>query len=234
METTETNKTNWLRIAFYVSVAVLFFAAVFSISQCEKERDRGNRLERNVDILKHDSIKKENIIGVMTNTQRALEVDKAELKNQIFIKDQKQQELLARFSKVYSATKISGDVIVSNIPFEIHVPVPCEDFTAPAVAKDTAGWYDIKMHVSVKDKKLTPIIDTIHIPLEIYHNIGYIKKGLFQKDELSSQVTVTNPNVVINKITTQVTTTDVPWYKKWWLWLTVGGGSVAILNMLLK
>ena len=223
-------KKDWIKIIISVLCVALIIALFLSIDSCEKNQDRAKRFERNNKILKDTILKKENIIGNLTYSNRALSVDKTELENQIWIKDEDQKKLLAKLNKVLSASKISGEVSISNAVLKAPdtVRVPCEDFSQPIEVTAADSSYSIKQTVSVADKKITAKIDALNIPFDLYFNVGYIKNGLLKKDELSSQVTATNKNIKFNKIQTQVVNVEIPWYKKWWLWFTAGGGSVII------
>lgn len=225
-------KKDWVKIIVSILCVALIIALFLSIDSCEKNQDRAKRFERNNEILKDTILKKDNIIGTLTYSNRALSVDKTELENQIWIKDQKQKELLKQFSKVVLASKISGEVSISDVVLKAPdtVRVPCADFSQQIETKALDSSYSIKQTVSVAEKKITAKIDDLKVPFDLYFNVGYIKKGLLKKDELSSQVTATNKNITFNKVQTQVVQVETPWYKKWWLWFTVGGGSVAILK----
>lgn len=228
-------KKDWINIIISVLCVALIIALALSVNKCEQNNDRAMRFERNAEIIKDTILNKENIIGTLTYSNRALAVDKAELENQIWIKDEDQKKLLAKLNKVLSASKISGEVSISNAVLKAPdtVRVPCEDFSQPIEVTAADNSYSIKQTVSVADKKITAKIDSLKVPFDLYHNIGYVKKGLFKKDELSSQVTASNKNIVFKKISTQVVAVDTPLYKKWWLWFTVGGGSVIVLKAFL-
>lgn len=223
-------KKDWIKIIISVLCVALIIALALSVNKCEQNNDLAMRFERNAEIIKDTILNKENIIGTLTYSNRALAVDKAELENQIWIKDEDQKKLLAKLNKVLSASKISGEVSISNAVLKAPdtVRVPCEDFSQPIEVTAADSSYSIKQTVSVADKKITAKIDALNIPFDLYFNVGYIKNGLLKKDELSSQVTATNKNIKFNKIQTQVVNVEIPWYKKWWLWFTAGGGSVII------
>lgn len=228
-------KKDWVKIIGLILCIGLIIALVFSIDRCEKNQDRAKRFERNNEILKDTILHKEKIIGQITYSNRALEVDKTELENQIWIKDQKQKELLKQFSNVVLASKISGEVSISDAVLKAPdtVRAPCEDFSQQIETKALDSSYSIKQTVSVANKKITATIDDFKVPFDLYFNVGYVKNGLLKKDELKSQVTATNKNITFNKIQTQVVQVETPWYKKWWLWFTAGGGSALILKTLL-
>ena len=74
--------------------------------------------------------------------------------------------------------------------------------------------------------KVKIILDSLTVPVDIYSNIGYVRKGLFQKDEIVTQVTSTNPYVDIYKIQSETLFIETPIYKKWWIWFLTGAASV--------
>ena len=231
---TETQKSNksskWIIGA--LAIIALFFI-LLSINQCSEKEAQFARVERNLDILRNDSIVKEKLISTLSSSVRTLSSTNDEIKKQVYYNDSINKLLLAKFDKVISSTKILTKIkfprIEGDIKNEISVvendSIPdCRFFGRENIKGD---YFDMDVTLSMEDiSKVKVMLDSLTVPVDIYSNIGYVRKGLFQKDEIVTQVTSTNPYVDIYKIQSETQFIETPIYKKWWIWFLTGAATV--------
>lgn len=230
MQNDSSKREKWLTWALII--LTLFFL-LLSINQCHDKQVETARVERNLDILRNDSITKQKVISTLSSSVRTLSSTNDEIKKQVYYNDSVNKLLLAKFDKVISSTKILAKIkfprIEEDIKNEISVVEndsisDCRFFGRENIKGD---YFDMDVTLSMKDiSKVKIILDSLTVPVDIYSNIGYVRKGLFQKDEIVTQVTSTNPYVDIYKIQSETLFIETPVYKKWWIWFLTGAASV--------
>ncbi|AHK11393.1 hypothetical protein F132_47 [Flavobacterium sp. phage 1/32] len=201
-------KTFKNRIGIILGVVLLF---ILLMGQCTafKLKSENKRLQSNIEAL-NDSVKyTKNKIGTITASKKAIEATEKELKNQVWLKDEKLKKLTEEFSQLKSATKIKTIVTIEKIPVPYPDTIPCI-FDKKINVKEK--WYNFK--VTSTQKGLT--IDSLMIPNEQYIITGMKSDGFFKPKYLNISVTNTNPFIKTIDVQTQVIKIETPFYNKGW------------------
>lgn len=209
------NKTGYV---LAVVLGVLLFMA-----QCSRSKEIGenNRLKSNIEALQ-DTIKyKENKIGGITASKRALEVTEKDLRKQVYVKDERIAKLSKDFDELKSVVKIDQEVKVVGVPIWYADSIPCIFEKKFAIAEK---WYNIDGVSTQKGIK----INSFSLPNEQFIIIGEKKEGIFKPNYLSVDVVNTNPNFKTKDVTTQVIKIDTPFYNKGWFRVAEIIGSFAL------
>ncbi|MFL1896770.1 DUF6549 family protein [Aquimarina sp. 2-A2] len=184
-------KKNWYWI-FAVSVLVFLL-----IQSNNKNIDQGLRHANNL-LAIQDTVKYyKNKEGDLVASKRALEVTNKELKEGLYIKDQKLIDLSKKFDKVHSATIIQTETIIDSVtvPHETKVPFDFErKFILNTEDYSIAGW-------SNQDENG---IEKISVPAKLRVVTGI--KNRWTKSHYTTDIVSDNPHVKIKDIDSQVIT----------------------------
>lgn len=199
-------KKNRLSIALGIILAIILL-----VGQCNYDRlNRDNdRLKNNIEALK-DSVRfKKNMIGTLTAEKKVLEVTEHELKNQVFVKDEKLSKLQKEFEKVKSSVKVVTNLEIKEIPVIFKDTIQCVFEKKDSVRTE---FYNFDVRLTNKDFTLK----NVNIPNTQYTIIGQKKDGLFKPVYMSIEVTNTNKFLVTKDLTAQLVEVKQPFYNKFW------------------
>jgi hypothetical protein len=204
-------------IAIIIILILIICFGACNFSNLKKDK---NRLENNITALQ-DSVKyKNNAIGTITASKKALEVTEKELKEQTWIKDAKLAALQKEFNKIINSTKITSTVEVPEIKVPYKDTIPCV-FERQQAVRDS--WYSF----DAKSTQKGFTIENLTIPNEQYIITGMKRDGLFKPLYLTVDVANTNPYIKTNDIKSQVVQVKQPFYNKVWFKVAIFAAGVA-------
>lgn len=201
--------------AQYKKGVIFVFGAILGIllliSKCtsDKYREKSARLEQNVKAL-NDSIRyKNNKIGTVTASKKAIEATVKELKNEVWVKDERINKLTKDFNKLQSVTKIKTVVTIPEIKANYKDTIP---YIFERKSNVLDKWYSFNYNSN--QKGLTIYDFKLHN--ETFIVIGQKRDGIFKKPYWEADVTNTNPYFKTTDIQIQVIQEKTPFYNKFW------------------
>lgn len=208
-----------------LAVALLFFLT----KSCSEHRQYVSATERNVNLLRNDSVNKVERIRtiegekkIWTYQKSAFEVTEEELRSQLWVKDRENKVLTEKFSKLDNYMKLSIATRIDTIKVPFEKEVPC-DFAREETIYD--DWYSMNIVTNQNGNVITDFSTNTDLTVVT----GTTKKNIWSSSEIKIEVTPTNPFMTINKIEGQVVTVTKKWYEQLWLWF-VGGGILGIIS----
>lgn len=213
--------------AGYILAVVLGF--ILLLGQCNRSKltSENKRLKSNVQALQ-DTIKyKENKIGGITASKKALEVTEKELRKQVYVKDERIAKLTKEFTTLKSVVKIEQEVKLVEVPIRYTDTIPCI-FERKFNLREK--WYSID---GVSNQKGITI-SNLTLPNEQFVIVGEKRDGIFKPKYLSVDVVNTNPNFHTVNITTQVIKVETPFYNKGWFRIAEMVGAFGLGAYLAK
>lgn len=195
--------------AGYILAFVL--GTILLLGQCNRSKIliENKKLKSNINALQ-DTIKyKENKIGGITASKKALLVSEKELRKEVYFKDERIAKLTKDFITLKSIVKVEQEVKIIEVPIMYKDTIP---FKFEKVFNIKEKWYSIEGMSN--QKGIT--ISNLNLPNEQFLIIGEKREGIFKSKYLSIDVINTNPNFKTTNITTQVIQVKEPFYNKGW------------------
>ncbi|MCO6147536.1 DUF6549 family protein [Flavobacterium sp. NRK1] len=199
-----------------VVLLVLLFASMHTCSQYK------NTSAVNAVALK-DTIKHyKNALGTQTASIGALQVSNKQLKNLLINKDADLKKLASEFSEVKSLITYKTVTVIDSIPIIYKDSVP---FNFKRSGEIKNNWYSLAYKSTEKGVQ----IDSLRLMTTSAIITGYKRKWFLGAETLTTDITNSNPFISVTAITSAEVIVPVPWYKKWYVWLTAGiiAGSFA-------
>lgn len=196
------------RILPYV-IAIIFI--LLFLHQC-KETKSLQKLYLNE---KNEVSYYKNKLGGMTATVNSMELSEKQLKETILRKNDSLKKLASEFKKIKSMTTGSLSVIIDTIYIPYEVEIPCE---FSRVTKYEDKWLSFNLE---QNQLGTKISDT-EVFTEFTLINGTKRKWILGKQYLTSDLTFTNPNIIVSEMQTIIVPVNVEWYNNKWLYMGVG------------
>ena len=183
---------NWFGLLIAVIILFCWFGT------CE----RNDILEANNKALSGKNTTYKNAYGTLTTKVNTLQADKSEL-NQLL--SDTVSKLAKKFSRVEMINTVTTITNFDTIKIPFKEPIPCSFVREDIERKE---WYSFKYKID--STSLT--ISSLQIPNEQIVISGMQRKWFLGKQTLVTEITNTNPNIVILNATS-IKTTIKP---KWW------------------
>ncbi|RYD86366.1 MAG: hypothetical protein EOP54_30470 [Sphingobacteriales bacterium] len=202
----------------HIIIIALVVALLFSLQRCAYNKRVGtDNAVTLTDTVQHYI----NTLGTQSASIKTLQADKAGLKTLLLDKDAALAALAGEFAKVHTIVKAETVFKADTITVAYTDTIPC-DFDRSGSVLDE--WYSFRYTSNQKGFK----IDSLTIPNSITVITGTKRKWFLGKETLTTDITNTNPYIIVTHIKAAELTVPVPWYKKWYVWLAAGavGGFV--------
>ena len=199
-----------------VVLVVLLFASIQTCSQYK------NTAEVN-ELALTDTVKYyKNTLGTQTASIRTLQVSNKQLKDLVTNKDADLKKLASEFSEVKSLVTYKTVTIIDSIPIIYKDTIPFHFKRFGAIKNN---WYSFAYKSNEKGIE----IDSLRLWTTSTIITGYKRKWFLGAETLTTDITNSNPFISVTAITSAEVVVPVPWYKKWYVWLTAGiiAGSFA-------
>lgn len=183
-------------------IFVLAIALFMSIHECKRNEYLTNS---KLNALTSKTTSYKNKIGTLTASKKVLQLEKSELKELVFKKDDTLNILRKEFSKVKAIVKTKTVTIIDSIPVPFEIRVPC-DFERKG--KHLDKWLQFDYAVNQDGFNITNFI----IPNEQTTITGFKRKWFLGRQTLTTDITNSNPNIQ----TTDVQTIQVVVPKRWY------------------
>ena len=209
-------ETQYKKGVIFIFGVVVILLLLISKCTTDKYKEKSERLERNVKAL-NDTIRyKENKIGTITASKKAIETTVKELKKEVWVKDDKINKLTKDFNKLQSVSKITTAV---NVP---EIKVNYKD-TIQYIFERKDNFLDKYYSFNYTSNQKGLIISDLNLENVSYIVIGKKRDGIFKKSYWESEVTNTNPYFKTIDVQIQVIQEKTPFYNKLWFRLAEMG-----------
>ncbi|MNK21307.1 hypothetical protein D3C87_395610 [compost metagenome] len=163
-----------------------------------------------------------NRIGIQTASINTLQLDKNQLQNLVLDKDAELAKLTAAFSKVNTIVKYKTVMQIDTIRISYKDSVPCVFERSGELKKD---WYSFTYKSDQKGIQ----IDSLKTWTSTTAITGFKRKWFLGEQTAVTDITNSNPHIVVTGLQAIEIVVPEPWYKKWYVWLTAGicGGWIT-------
>jgi len=174
------------------TIATLVIVLFLSVYQCTSNK----KLSTSQAIALIDTTNQyKNEIGTITATKKVLQLEKKDLKELVYSKNDTLNTLRKEFSKVKAIVKIKTVTIIDSIPVPFEVRVPC-DFERSGKHLDKWLQFDYAVNqngFNISDFTMKNKQTTI---------TGFKRKWFLGKQTYTTDVTNTNPHIKITEVQT--------------------------------
>jgi len=174
------------------TIATLVIVLFLSVYQCTSNK----KLSTSQAIALIDTTNQyKNEIGTITATKKVLQIEKKDLKELVYSKNDTLNTLRKEFSKVKAIVKIKTVTIIDSIPVPFEVRVPC-DFERSGKHLDKWLQFDYAVNqngFNISDFTMKNKQTTI---------TGFKRKWFLGKQTYTTDVTNTNPHIKITEVQT--------------------------------
>lgn len=205
----------------YAVILVLAIALFYSIERCTFNRrtSAGNSMA-----LQDTVAYFANKMGTQTATIKALSVNRKQLEALVLNRDRQLAQTAAEFAKVHTVVKFKTVAKVDTVyvAFE-DTPDSLPKFNRQGAVFDK--WYSFDYKVDTNGLALA----NLSMQTETAVVTGIKRKWFLGKETLVTDVSNTNPYIMVTQLKAAEVNLPVPWYKKWYVWLAAGAvGGVFI------
>jgi len=203
----------------YIIIATLAVALFLSIERCSyNKRIADDNASALTDTVKYYT----NRLGTQTASIKTLQVNKAGLNTLLLDKDKELAALASEFAKLKSVVKADTELRIDTITVAYNDALR---YNFERSGRVVGEWYSFGYSSNQNGFK----IDSLKVPNSITIITGSKRKWFLGEETITTDVTNTNPYVTITNVKAAEITLPAPWYKKWYVWLTVGavGGFAA-------
>jgi hypothetical protein len=202
-----------------ITITLLVVLLVSSVQKCSYWKSTSNtNLDTLTDTVKHYK----NALGTQTASIKTLQLTEKQLKDMIIKKDDSLKVLASEFAQVKSVLKYKTVTRIDTVKMEYTEMIPCKfERSGSKVHK----WYSINYFSNENGI----IIDSLTIPNTTAVITGIKRKWFLGKQTITTDITNSNPYIKVNDIKSAEIDIPEPWYKKWYIWFTIGviGGILS-------
>ena len=173
-------------------IAALVIALLLTLHQCHQNRRLATT---QIEVLLDTTKQFENRIGSITATKNVLQLEKKQLKELVYSKDDTLNSLRKEFSKVKQIIKTQTITIIDSIPVPFEVRVPC-DFERKGTHLDKWLQFDYAVNQSGFQ------ISEFTIPNTQTTITGFKRKWFLGRQTLTTDITHTNPHITTTNVQT--------------------------------
>lgn len=185
-----------------ILIFVLAVALFMSVHECNRNE---YLTDSKLNALTSETIHYKNKIGTLTASKNVLKLEKSELKELVYKKDDTLNTLRKEFSKVKAIVKTKTVTIIDSIPVPFEIRVPC-DFERKG--KHIDKWLQFDYAVNQNGFNISDFT----IPNEQTTITGFKRKWFLGKQTYTTDITNTNPFIT----TVDVQTIEVVVPKRWY------------------
>lgn len=207
----------------YLPYCFVIVLVLIIILQCKSYNIKNTTYRDNLKALTDTVTFYKNKLGTQTATIHALELEKNELDQVVLQKNKQLKTLAAEFSAVKSVVKYSAETKIDTIVTVFKKPLTAlPKFNITGKREDK--WCSFNYRITNDSLTLSSFI--MHTDATII--TGYKRKWFLGKENLTTDVTFSNPHIGVTKLTSAQVTIKQPLYKKWYVWLGIGiiGGII--------
>jgi hypothetical protein len=202
----------------YIVIVMLAISLLLSARQCSIATSTANT---NYNTLTDTVNHFKNRIGTITASKATLQLNNAQLQGIILNKDNALAALAKEFAEVKSVVKFQAVTKFDTIQIAYKDSIPCV-FERSGTISDK--WYSF----GYKADQAGVTIDSFKTWISASVVTGTKRKWFLGEQTIKTDITLSNPNMIVADITTAEVVVPSPWYRKWYMWLAVGavGGFV--------
>lgn len=196
----------------YFITAGLFVSLLFSVGQCQSKKTAVDHYNHSLnDTIRYYT----NALGSKTATITTLQISQGKLNKVILKKDRELAALSKSFNRVDYITKYKTITAYDTITLVFHDTIPY-NFTRTGSA--TTKWYRFNYIANQNGIKL----DSLTFPNTATVITGTKRNWFLGRETLVTEVTNTNPYIMVTEIKAAEVPLPTPVYKKWYVWLGMG------------
>ncbi|WP_159799233.1 DUF6549 family protein [Flavobacterium sp. MK4S-17] len=202
-----------------ITITLLVILLVSSVQKCSYWKSTSNT---NLDALTDTVRYYKNALGTQTASIKTLQLTEKQLKEIIIKKDNTLKALASEFAKVKSVLKYKTVTRIDTVKVKYTEMIPCEfERSGSRVNK----WYSFNYYSNENGI----IIDSLTISNTTAVITGIKRKWLLGRQTITTDITNSNPYIQVNDIKSAEIDIPEPWYKKWYVWFTIGviGGILS-------
>lgn len=198
-------------------ITALLIILFYSVDRCQGFRQAA---ETNLTALSDSVGYYRNRLGTQTARIKILEVKQSDLKKVILSKDEQLAALAKEFSRIRSIVQYNQHISYDTITVAYKDTVPCI-FTRSGTVN--TKWYAFKY----KSTNNGIVIDSLTLDNRVTVMSGFKRFWLLGRQTLVTDVTNSNPHIMVTELKSTEIVVPLPWYKKWYVWL--GAGVIGTL-----
>lgn len=200
---------NWIGLF----IAIVIFC--FLVQTCNEK----NRIANNLEASQTNVSTYKNHLGTITSSLRTATITNKELRKTI---NDTVAGLIKKFSTVKTITQFKTNTVFDTIKVEFKTKIPCEFSLNDSIKEQ---WYSFNYNLNAEGLKINKLL----IPNEQIVVTGYKRKWFLGQQIATTEITNTNPNVIVNQIKATEVIVPKKWYENVFIWLGAGAITGALI-----
>jgi len=198
-------------------ITALLIILFYSVDRCQGLRQAA---ETNLTALSDSIGYYRNRLGTQTARIKILEVKQSDLKKVILSKDEQLAALSKEFSRIRTIVQYTQQITYDTIAVTYKDSVPCIFNRLGTV---NTKWYAFKYESTNNGF----VIDSLTLDNKVTVMSGFKRSWLLGRQTLVTDVTNSNPHIMVTELKSTEIVIPSPWYKKWYVCL--GAGVIGTL-----
>jgi hypothetical protein len=198
-------------------ITALLIILFYSVDRCQGFRQAA---ETNLTALVDSVHYFRNRLGTQTARIKILEVKQSDLKKVILSKDEQLAALSKEFSRIRTIVQYNQHISYDTITVAYKDTVP---YVFNRSGMVNTKWYVFKY----KSTNNGFVIDSLTLDNKVTIMSGFKRSWLLGRQTLVTDVTNSNPHIMVTELKSTEIVVPSPWYKKWYVWF--GAGVIGTL-----